>query len=545
MSAPKIKIYRLSRDFTTDSLNKDKKTETNDELVPVFDKYVSPDDIMANRIATGILPSEGKFIEKLDPIFSLSSSNPGDVRKINANLVLMDYSNSISSSDFEISNSSSYSGSNSLNSGIYSIQLDESDASIIGNLNIDICMNDGVYPLIMAGEEAIPNDGWELIVENGKQMIKAKGIYCYYVFTDISFMNNYNSVSNLYCSKHAPVYCGNNSYFTPFVFTLKDGYSVRYQDNIVDNISYVCNHEAEMVFYTKASSSELNDGDYFIDEETGLVMITEKMMNDISGKDLYINYVCRVDITYPNGEKKYRDTKRFIAENINLIPQNEEDGTSGGHLFMGPDVFLGKKQYEPSSYEDADTGEVITIGIIPAYVEPGNYTFSHRNGYVTFPAKVNSNPEYNTADYAWNLDNLSYTSNGSYTKIGGNVHISYAHVCCVENVNNQVFDRYYSYEDISGDNSNSISDSDIVSGLRSGDVVFKPSNLDKRYLKSIGAPWVKRNNTYMPIRVYVTYKKDVDSSNSSSGEYEIITEQKPQIITISNYDELKIKTNKV
>ena len=54
MAAPKIKLYRLSRDFTTDSLNKDKKTETNDELLPVFDKYVSPDDIMAKRPAVGV-----------------------------------------------------------------------------------------------------------------------------------------------------------------------------------------------------------------------------------------------------------------------------------------------------------------------------------------------------------------------------------------------------------------------------------------------------------------------------------------------------------
>ena len=227
-----------------------------------------------------------------------------------------------------------------------------------------------------------------------------------------------------------------------------------------------------------------------------------------------------------------------MAEFVNLVPQNEEDVASGGHLFMGPDVFIGKKQYEPSSYEDADTGEVITIGIIPAYVEPGNYTFYHRNGYVVFPAKVNSNPEFNTADYAWNLDNLSYTKNGAYTKIGGSVHISHAHVCCIENVNNQIFEKYYSYEDLRG--SNSISTSDIVSGLRPGDVVFKASDEDKRHLDAIGAPWVKRNTTYMPIKVYVTYK-EYSNSRSDSG-YNVITETKPQVITIPNYDELTVKT---
>ena len=53
----------------------------------------------------------------------------------------------------------------------------------------------------------------------------------------------------------------------------------------------------------------------------------------------------------------------------------------------------------------------------------------------------------------------------------------------------------------------------------------------------------------MPIRVYVTYKKYKDLSNSSSTStsdpergYEVVTEIKPQIITIPNYDELKVKT---
>jgi ABC-type enterochelin transport system substrate-binding protein len=51
----------------------------------------------------------------------------------------------------------------------------------------------------------------------------------------------------------------------------------------------------------------------------------------------------------------------------------------------------------------------------------------------------------------------------------------------------------------------------------------------------------------MPIRVYVTYKKYKESSNSDSGsvsnsDYEVVTEIKPQTITIPNYDELTIKT---
>ena len=57
MAAPKIKLYRLSRDFTTDSLNKDKKTETNDELLPVFDKYVSPYYIISKIPSVVDLPS--------------------------------------------------------------------------------------------------------------------------------------------------------------------------------------------------------------------------------------------------------------------------------------------------------------------------------------------------------------------------------------------------------------------------------------------------------------------------------------------------------
>jgi hypothetical protein len=320
---------------------------------------------------------------------------------------------------------------------------------------------------------------------------------------------------------------------------LKEDIEPRYRENIVDSIEVLSNHESEMVFFRKASDSSLVDGDYFIIKESGVVIISDSMVNVVGDKDLYISYV---SLAY-NG-KKYKPTKKFIADFINLVPQNQEDGTPGGHLFMGPDVFLGKKQYEPSSYEN-EKGEVLTIGISPAYVEPGNYSIYHRNGYVTFPAKIDSNPDLDTADYAWNVDNLSYTKNGTYTKIGGTVHISHSHVCCIENVNGQVFERYYSYDDIH-DGSNSISSSDIIE-LRNGDIVFRASESDYRYPKSIGAPWVKRNNSYMPIRVYVTYKKYKESSNSDSGsvsnsDYEVVTEIKPQTITIPNYDELTIKT---
>lgn len=554
MAAPKIKLYRLSRDFTTDSLNRDKKTEINDELLPVFDKYVSPDDIMANRAATGILPSEGRYVEKLTKILSLPFGVSGSGRII-ANLILQEtqysnslsesysqYSNSVSVSDIQQSNSASYSGSGSLNSGIYLVQLSPEQQSSFGNIEVDFCFNDGVYPLVMSGDEVIPSSGWESYKEDGETYIRAIGKYCYYVFTTVTFTNIASGSTTLYCSKYAPVYDGKNSYFKPFIFTIKDGFSERTETNIVDGIDFVSNTDAEMDFYTRASSDTLEDGDYYIYADTGEIVISQTMMNDIPDKDLYFSYVAVAH----NGTL-YRDTKRFISEFVNLIPQNDENGTPGGHLFMGPDVFIGKKQYEPSSYEDADTGEVINIGIIPAYVEPGNYSFYHRNGYVVFPAKVNSNPEYNTADYSWNLDNLSYTKNGTYTKIGGSVHISHAHVCCVENVNGQVFEKYYSYEDIHGEDSNSVSSSDIVENLRPGDVVFRASASDKRYLNSIGAPWVKRNTSYMPTNVYVTYKKGSDASNSnsgsgsSSGSYEVVTELKPQVITIPNYDELTVK----
>lgn len=553
MAAPKIKLYRLSRDFTTDSLNRDKKTETNDELLPVFDKYVSPDDILAKMPAVGVLPSEGKFVEKLTPIFSMDSAVSRNISRLTANLVLQDFSNSnslsISASESDVSNSFSYSGSNSLNSGIYKIELTEDYEGALGSgFKFDFCMNEGVYPIIRTSDgQVVPDDGWFVDDTNGELTIRAVGVWNYYVFEDVTFMNNSSGVSHLYCTKYAPIYTGENSYFEPYVFVLKDGVEPRYKDNIVDGISVLDNHDTEMIFFRRALGETIGDDeDYMIIQETGEVVLSESMVNQISDKDLYINYV---SLAY-NG-KKYKDTKRFVANAVNLIPQNDEEGTSGGHLFMGPDVFLGKKQYEPSSYE-SDTGEVVTIGIVPAYVEPGNYTFSHRNGYVTFPAKVNSNPELDTADYSWNIDNLTYTKNGTYTKVGGSVHISHAHICCVENVNNQVFERYYSYDDINGDNSNSISSSDIME-LRSGDVVFKASSLDYRYSKSIGAPWVKRNSTYMPTRVYVTYKKYKDSSNSlsdsssdslsnSEREYEVVTEVKPQVITIPNYDELTVKT---
>ena len=564
MAAPKIKLYRLSRDFTTDSLNRDKKTEVNDEILPVFDKYISPDDIMVNRTATGIVPSDGRYVERLTKILSPSLTGVSVQRRIVANLTLYEsvfsnslstseplqsnslsqsisqQSNSISTSDTQASNSVSYSGSNSLNSGIYIIELSPFYQSTLGDIEIDFCMNEGVYPVVMSGDDVIPKSGWELYTENGETYIKAIGEYCYSVFTNVWFVNNASGPVTTYCSKHAPIYNGGNSYFKPFVFTIKDGFSERMETNIVDGIDFVSNTDAEMDFYTMASDDSLDDGDYYIYTNTGEIVISQDMMTNMGDKDLYLSYVA---LAY-DGET-YKDTKRFISEFINLVPQNEEDGTPGGHLFMGPDVFIGKKQYEPSSYEDADTGEVINIGIIPAYVEPGNYSFYHRCGYVVFPAKINSNPEYNTADYAWNLDNLSYTKNGTYTKIGGSVHISHAHICCVENVDGQIFEEYYRYEDVFGSNSRSTSSSDVVSGLRPGDVVFRASEADKRYLKSIGAPWVNRNTTYMPVRVYVTYKKYSEQSNSSStstsASYTVVTETKPQVVTIPNYDELTVK----
>jgi hypothetical protein len=123
MAAPKIKLYRLSRDFTMDSLLRDRKTETNDELLPVFDKYVSISDILANRMAIGILPNEDRYVEKLSPILVRSFDNDG-ISRLTASLVLLeDSSNSYSYSTSAMSNSSSYSGSNSLNSGIYKLSL--------------------------------------------------------------------------------------------------------------------------------------------------------------------------------------------------------------------------------------------------------------------------------------------------------------------------------------------------------------------------------------------------------------------------------------
>lgn len=552
MAAPKIKLYRLSRDFTVDSLNKDKKTETNDELLPVYDKHVSLDDVRAKRSAIGILPNEDKFVEELTPILSSGTSIDFGVKYFIANLTLQD--DNISNSDsLELSNSFSSSGSNSLNSGIYHISLNSSDVLLLGeNSKIDMCMNEGVYPIIVTDDNRrVPNDGWRLDYDGELLIVRAIGEWCYSKFSTITFVNNAAGGTGLFCSKYAPIYVGKNSFFKPFVFVLKDGVRPRYKDNIVDNISVLDNHDSEMVFFKMSSGESLNNGDdYCILSNSGIIVLSDGMANRISGKKLFISYVSTV---FNPNNGTYKNTKKFITEKVNIIPQNDENGVPGGHMFMGPDVFLGMKQYEPSSYE-SETGEVITIGITPAYVEPGNYTFSHRNGSVTFPAKVNSNPSLNTADYAWNIDNLIYAKGGVYTKIGGSVYVSYAYACCIENVNKQLFEKYYSYDDMYGDGSNSmsISSSDIIS-LRPGDVVFKASESDYRYLKSIGAPWVNRNNTYMPTRVYVTYKKYKDSSNSLSlsgsdvsqeREYDVVTEIKPQVITIPNYDELKIKTGK-
>jgi hypothetical protein len=512
MSAPKIKLYRLSRDFSPDILSTDRKSEINDELLPVKDKIVSAADIMANMIATGILPYDGSYIEKLTKIISVDDPDysNSNIDSTTAILTLLDDSNSFSDSDSGSDSNSLGSNSNSqvLNSGRYLVSLDNESQAIYDNLSmlLNPCFNEGVYPKVYENNNKIPSDEWTYENIDGEIIITVSETYRDIILTRMCFYNLSESDLGIFCTKYAPVYNGRNTNFKPFLFYLKDGVEETYTENL-DGEDVLDRHVSEYVF--------CDEEDYSIDNDTGIIFINNESLRD---KTLFFKY----NSTVYNGES-YKKTKKFISESFNFVPQNEIE-ESGGHLYMGTDVFLGVKRYEPNTYTDPDTGDTKTMGISPAFVEPGNYMIFHREGSVVFPALVDSDPIFNTVDFSWDKDKLT-VADGAYTEIKGSVYISCANICAIENVTEQIFEI---------EDSNSISE-EIVSELKSGDTVFKPSSDDLRYLKSIGAPWVKRNNSYMPMRVFVTYP---DESNSNS----LVTELKPNVITISNYDELTIKT---
>lgn len=492
MSAPKIKLYRLKRDFVVDNLDLDRRTEENDELLPVKDKFIVPQDIMDNRKLKGIIPFTGKFCEKLARISPI-----GEIH------------GTLSLEENEESNSESYSDSGSesvsvstpsSNSGIYNITPDEP-------VGIDPVLTDGCYPRVMIDTEIVPRSGYEY---SAGQIIAAEQ-YKDVIFTDVYFVNHAAenlSVDSFSCQK-TPVYDGRNSFFKPFLFTLKDGVQEVYKN--VDGYQVLDNYVTDFDFLTKASSELLSDGDWYINIEKGEISLSES-----TDKEVFLSYVA---------ESSY--SRRYIAEHFNWVPENEQDEI-GGHLYMGPDVFVGMKRYEPNSYEDPQTGQVVNIGTIPCFVDSGTYSLSHREGSVTFAGAFNNSDEENVAENA-----------GS----SGNVHVSYANICGVENVSEQIFELEYTYDDVYGSNSGSESGSeselvvdDPIENLREGDAVFKPSLSDKRYLKSIGAMWVSRHNRFMPRNVYITHDKN------NNGSVERVTELKPVIVTIDPYDQLTVKT---
>lgn len=487
MSAPKIKLYRLKRDFTIDNLDQDRKSEVNDELLPVKDKYIVPSDIMQHRKMKGIIPSMDKFCEKL-----LRVSSIGEVQ---GTLSLEENSDESDSSSEELQ----------FNNGVYNITpIDEGIA-------VNPILSDGFYPRVKIDDEVIPRSGYEYV--DGQ--IIASLEYRNSVFTDVFFTNNAPpSVPNdIFSSLMAPVYSGKNSFFNPFLFTLKDGVVEKYKK--IDGVNVLSNHVSDFDFLERTDDSDFSSGDWFIDTSTGKISLRNATI-----KDVFLSYVVESKLS-----------RRYISEHVNWVPENEPD-IAGGHLYMGPDVFVGMKRYEPNSYEDPQTGQVVNIGTIPCFVERGDYSLSHRNGSVSFSGDFSSDESNNVPENAGK---------------SGSVHVSYANICGIDNVTEQVFEVEYTYDDIYGSNSESLSDSSsedlpepdgivVIPGLRVGDIVFKASSADKRYLGSIGAMWVGRSDMFMPRNVYVTHDKERD------GVVERVTELKPMTMTIDPYDKLEVKT---
>lgn len=83
--------------------------------------------------------------------------------------------------------------------------------------------------------------------------------------------------------------------------------------------------------------------------------------------------------------------KTFLSPNPNWV---------GGHINMWPDVFVGTYNYPGDNYTDT-SGTPVVPGLMPLFVEPGNYQINFRDGSVTFPALVDGTATPVRVNYAY------------------------------------------------------------------------------------------------------------------------------------------------
>lgn len=168
----------------------------------------------------------------------------------------------------------------------------------------------------------------------------------------------------------------------------------------------------------------------------------------------------------------------FISENENWVPPNKEN-EGCGHLYLGPDVFVGTYDY-PGDYVG---GSLNSGGIVPKFVESGTYQIDYRKGSVTFGSEASSN-----------------LINSEINPVCAN----YAHLTMIENVSNQGLSP---------------------AGFANDRYIYKCES-DHNHPGSIDARWVNKNTQYMPTNIYkdgvispkVVSMIDIDSLTVKTGE---------------------------
>lgn len=150
------------------------------------------------------------------------------------------------------------------------------------------------------------------------------------------------------------------------------------------------------------------------------------------------------------------------------------------HLYLNPDIFKGTYDYPGDDSGDAQNNP-IPQGPIPKYLEQGDgYAIDFRRGLVIFSS------EFDSEEYP--------------------VHASFACIVGIRNVTDQV----------------------LASGVLSPSGIFRYKALaDNIHPESIGSRWVGRDDDYIQTLVTV----EIDGERV----------QKPQTVTVSPYDDMKVK----
>lgn len=388
MGAPKIKVYQLPVGYSQ-ARDNDVQRALNDELVPVKDKPLVPEDFYS---LTGV-----KFAEKEE-------------------LVFIDF-NSGMCTEYLTPDSERFQAPESLPEDILTLQSNESFRAVVLNSNGDEIMPSG-YVLSPSGV---------MFAENT-------------LYPSGASIKYWKSADNNSC------------------------YAIGARDSWYDGTNYMFKHKLFSV-----DESHLSYSAYELDAETGFVSFLIPVPSGMTASYAYETPV----------------TKYFIGHRENWIPPNMQ-GMSGGHVYMGPDIFKGMYDYPGDDTRD-DNGTAIVQGVIPKYAEQAEYQIDFRKGMVTFIS------EFDSASLP--------------------VHASFAHLTGVRNATGQELS--------------------LISPSGEKPCVYKAVE-DTEFPLSINARWVGRNNLYTPRNFYIL----PSGLENTVGNREL----KPKLTSVTPYDVLTMKT---